>query len=50
MKTRFDELIELQEQLKQEGIESWITQSPCYQLSDKIHQANRRTDFKVIQL
>ena len=47
---RFDELIELQEQLKQEGIESWITQSPCYQLSDKIHQANRRTDFKVIQL
>ena len=47
---RFDVLIDLQEQLKQDGIESWITQSSCYQLSEEIHQTNRRTDFKVIQL
>jgi len=47
---RFDNLKVIQEQLKQQSIKTWITESPCYQLSEEEHQANRRTDFKVIRL
>ena len=47
---RFESLQTVQEQLKQQSIKTWITKSPCYQLSEEEHQANRRTDFKVIRL
>ena len=47
---RFESLQAVQEQLKQQSINTWITKSPCYQLSEEEHQANRRTDFKVIRL
>ena len=47
---RFESLQAVQEQLKQQSINTWITKSPCYQLSEEVHQANRRTDFKVIRL
>lgn len=46
----FESLQAVQEELKQQSINTWITQSPCYQLSEEEHQANRRTDFKVIRL
>ena len=46
----FESLRAVQEELKQQSINTWITQSPCYQLSEEEHQANRRTDFKVIRL
>ena len=47
---RYQALGEIKLQLEQESITSWITKNPCYQLSEEEHQANRRTDFKVIQL
>jgi cell division protein FtsN len=47
---RFESLQTVQEQLKQQSIKTWITKSPCYQLSEEEHKANRRTDFKVIRL
>lgn len=47
---RFEFLQAVQEELKKQSIKSWITQSPCYQLSEEEHQTKRRTDFKVIRL
>ncbi len=47
---RYRALGEIKLQLEQESITSWIIENPCYQLSEEEHQANRRTDFKVIQL
>ena len=47
---RFESLQTVQEQLTQQSIKTWITKSPCFQLSEEEHQANRRTDFKVIRL
>ena len=46
----FENLKAIQEQLAQQSIKTWITESSCYQLSEEEHQANRRTDFKVIRL
>jgi hypothetical protein len=47
---RFESLQTVQEQLTQQSIKTWITKSPCYQLSEDKHQVNRRIDFKVIRL
>ena len=47
---RIENLKAIQKQLEQQSIKTWIKASPCYQLSEEEHQANRRTDFKVIRL
>ncbi|MGB1450052.1 MAG: OmpA family protein [Flavobacteriaceae bacterium] len=47
---QIEQLNEIQVDLAQKEISSWITENPCNQLSEEVHQANRRTDFKLIQL
>jgi len=37
-------------ELKENGINTWILINPCIQVSEEEHQQKRRTDFKIIRL
>ena len=43
------ELLQIQQELNAASIENWVSQHPCFELSEQEHQYNRRTDFKVIR-